>query len=232
MSVDQRLELIVYGDFNCPFSALASARVEHLEQHGLADVDWRAVEHAPDIPNEGIDLIGDLRDELQGELDQIRSLLTDGEADQLTLPAIQSNTRRATLAYASASSFDRPKLRERLFAAYWTHGANLADPETLMRLGAIHEDEPTAAQWQDEWLALPQPIVPVMVLPDGYVSRGLGALARLAQLATNPGHVELPDTTASEAKRRPMVDPSDLGGESPCFANLFEERAGSPSADS
>ena len=232
MSVDQRLELIVYGDFNCPFSALASARVGYLERHGLADVDWRAVEHAPDIPSQGRDLIGDQRDELRGELDQIRSLLTDGEADQLTLPAVQSNTRRATLAYAAASSFDRPKLRERLFAAYWASGANLADPETLMRLGAIHEDEPTAERWRDEWLALPRPIVPVMVLPDGYVSRGLGALARLAQLATNRAHVEMPDTTVSEAKGRPIVDPTDLGGESPCFAHLFEEREGSPSADS
>jgi len=71
-----------------------------------------------------------------------------------------------------------------------------------------------------------------MVLPDGYVSRGLGALARLARLATNRAPVEMPDTTVSEATGRPMVDPTDLGGESPCFAHLFEERAGSPSADS
>ena len=117
MPVDQRAQLIVYGDFNCPFSALASARVGYLERHGVADVDWRAVEHAPDIPSHGHDLIGDQRDELRRELDQIRSLLTDGEADQLTLPAIQSNTRRATLAYAATPAVDRPRLRERLF---WT----------------------------------------------------------------------------------------------------------------
>ena len=39
------IDLVVYGDFNCPFSALASARVEYLERHGFAAVDWRAVEH-------------------------------------------------------------------------------------------------------------------------------------------------------------------------------------------
>jgi len=230
--VDQRPKLIVYGDFNCPFSALASARVGYLERHGFADVDWRAVEHAPDIPSQGLDLIGDQRDELRGELDQIRSLLTDGEANQLTLPAIQSNTRRATLAYAATPTVDRPRLRQRLFAAYWMHQADLADPETLLSLGAINEDEPTASRWQDEWLALPRPIVPVIVLPDGYVSRGLGALARLVQLATNRAHDEMPDTTVSEAKGKPKADPTDLGGESPCFAHLFEEREGSPSADS
>jgi len=112
------------------------------------------------------------------------------------------------------------------------HQADLADPETLLSLGAINEDEPTASRWQDEWLALPRPIVPVIVLPDGYVSRGLGALARLVQLATNRAHDEMPDTTVSEAKGKPKADPTDLGGESPCFAHLFEEREGSPSADS
>ena len=227
MSVDQRLELIVYGDFNCPFSALASARVGYLERHELVDVDWRAVEHAPDISGQGRDLIGDQRDELSDELDQIRSLLTDGEADPLTLPAIQSNTRRATLAYAATPAVDRPRLREHLFGAYWASGANLGDPETLMRLGAINEDEPTAARWRDEWLALPRPIVPVMVLPDGYVSRGLGALARLAELVTNRALGEMPDMTVSEANG-PKVDPTDLRGESPCFAHLFEKRGVHP----
>lgn len=207
MSEDQRLNLIVYGDFNCPFSALASARSGYLERHGLAEVDWRAVEHAPDIPQDGRELIGDLRDEIQREVDQIRSLLKDGEADPLTIPSRQPNTSRATAAYASTPTVDRPKIREALFAAYWMHDEDLTDPETLMRQGVIHTDEPTAAQWRDEWLTLPKPIVPVMVLPDGYISRGLGALARLVQLANDRG----------------QIDPTDLGGESPCFAHLFEE---------
>ena len=58
MLVDQRPKLIVYGDFNCPFSALASARVGYLERHGFADVDWRAVEHAGhDWPGKGQPLV-------------------------------------------------------------------------------------------------------------------------------------------------------------------------------
>ena len=185
--MDQRLQLIVYGDFNCPFSALASARVSHLEGRGIAEVDWRAVEHAPDIPPGGRPVIGDLADELRRELDQIRTLLDPGEADQLALPTKQANTRLATGAYASASDGARRALRERLFAAYWIHGEDLTDPGSLERLGAIGGDGRTAPQWHDEWLALPQPIVPVMVMPDGYVSRGLGAIARLAQLSAHPG---------------------------------------------
>lgn len=207
MTVSQRPKLIIYGDFNCPFCALASTRVSYLERLGLAEVDWRAVEHAPNIPPDGQEIIGDLRDEIQREIDQIRSLLSEGETDPLTLPSRQPNTNRATAAYASASVVVRPKLRERLFNAYWMHDADLADSETLMRLGATHQNETAAAQWRNEWLALPNPLVPIMVLPDGYISRGLGALARLVQLANDRGQIDL----------------TDLGGESPCFAHLLEE---------
>lgn len=39
------------------------------------------------------------------------------------------------------------------------------------------------AAWRDEWLSFDRRVVPMLVLPDGYVSRGLGVLGRLADLA-------------------------------------------------
>ena len=206
MRNDQPIELIVYGDFNCPFSALASIRAGNLERRGRARVDWRAVEHAPEIPTTGNEVIGDLRSELQRELDQIRDLLTTEESDRLALPTVQSNTEQATAAYAAAPKSDRPILRARLFAAYWHEGADLADTTTLARLGGPRTNESTAVRWRLEWLALTKPIVPVMLMPDGYVSRGFGALARLAQLS--------------------VTDPADLGGESPCYAHLLDDHRG------
>jgi hypothetical protein len=38
-----RMQLIVYGDFNCPYSYLASQRVDELARLGQAEVEWRAV---------------------------------------------------------------------------------------------------------------------------------------------------------------------------------------------
>ena len=49
------------------------------------------------------------------------------------------------------------------------------------QLVGTDRDDHLAAQWRTAWQSLPQRLVPVMVLPDGYVSRGLGALARLAE---------------------------------------------------
>ena len=117
----------MYGDFNCPFSALASARVSRLERLGAVHVDWRAVEHAPDIPPAGIELTGELASELERELEQIRGLLSVDEPDRLTLPARQPNTRLATAAYAATPTSDRPAMRDRLFAAHWSEGADLTD---------------------------------------------------------------------------------------------------------
>jgi predicted DsbA family dithiol-disulfide isomerase len=216
----QPVELIVYGDFNCPFSALASARVSRLERIGAVHVDWRAVEHAPDIPPAGIEFAGERASELERELEQIRSLLSVDEPDRLTLPARQPNTRLVSAAYAATPTSDRPAMRDRLFAAHWSEGADLTDDSTLARLGATTTDMATADRWREEWEHLDNPIVPVMVLADGYVSRGLGALARLAKLAhdTNTSGAGTPD-----ASRPPITDHHDQGGESPCFAHLLDE---------
>lgn len=217
----QPVELIVYGDFNCPFSALASARVRRLERLGTVQVDWRAVEHAPDIPPEGIEVTGELASELRRELEQIRGLLGAGEPDRLRLPTRQPNTRLATTAYAATPAPDRPAMRDRLFAAHWIEGADLTDHTTLAQLGATITDTATADQWRAEWTALTEPIVPVMVLPDGYVSRGLGALTRLTKLAhdTNTSGAGTPG-----ASRPAITSHQEQGGEPPCYAHLLDER--------
>lgn len=189
----QPLELVVYGDFNCPFSALASARIDRLEARGSVRVDWRAVEHAPDIPLGGNRVVGDVGSDLAAELDQIRGLLAAGETDPLSLPAVLPNTGRATAAYAAVPAPERSAVRARLFAALWSGGVDLGDAGALAGLGLSGSDDAVAARWRAEWLALERPIVPVMVLPDGYVSRGLGALARLADLVASDGRATAPD---------------------------------------
>jgi len=174
----EAVHLVIYGDFNCPFSALASARAANLEARGLAEIEWRAVEHDPAIPLAGEPVTGERRGEFERELAQIRSLLVADEIDRLRVPEPRANTGLATVVYAAAPEHLRPELREQLFDAYWTRGEDLG-PELLQSLGATRRDEETAVSWRTAWLAFADPIVPTMVLPNGYVSRGLGALNRL-----------------------------------------------------
>jgi len=175
--------LVIYGDFNCPFSALASSRADRLERGGTATVDWRAVEHDPDIPPTGIRVVDDVAVEVDREIDQVRELVAAGESFKLRRPAVRSNTHAAVAAYAATEPSRRSALRAELFDACWRRGEAL-DERLLARLGC--ESSPPSSElvatWRDEWLGTGRPIVPLMVLADGYVSRGLGALARLADL--------------------------------------------------
>lgn len=174
-------DLIVYGDFNCPYSRLASARIAVIAAQDGPHIEFRAVEHDPAIPAGGVEMTGEVAAEFERELAEIRDMLGPDERDPLRLPSRRLNTRRAIEAYAATPPEQRPEMRETLFAAYWEDDRDISDPGVLTDLGATDADPGLAGQWQGEWLDLPR-IVPVMVLPDK-VSRGLGALARLGRLA-------------------------------------------------
>lgn len=173
--------LLIRGDFNCPFSAIASDRAARLQAAGLVHVDWQAVEHDPDIPPAGEAIEGDLAVALRAELAQIDEHLVGAEHDLLTMPSRRPNTHRAVLAYAGVAPTDRDAVRRQIFGAYWQDNADIGDASELERLGACGSDATIAAAWRDAWLVDSGSLVPVMLLPDGYLSRGLGVLTRLGE---------------------------------------------------
>jgi predicted DsbA family dithiol-disulfide isomerase len=175
--------LTIYGDFNCPFSALASARADVLLARGSHQIEWRAIQHDTTIPAAGELVDGDTALALAAEVATILELSEHDLRLHLVVPPVRSNTALASAAFAAAGE-DADRLRGRLFAAVWAEGRNLGNSAELRRLEADGRDVAVAHQWQAEFDALPRPITPTVVLPDGYVSRGLGALARLADLAT------------------------------------------------
>ena len=185
--------LVIYGDFNCPFSALANARATRLIDAGTIHVDWRCVEHDPTIGPRETPLTADQRAGFEAELAQIRELLGGDEPDRFRLPSRRLNTRDLNQVYAAAAPAHRSRLRSAFFDAYWHDDLDLTDDDVVAAIVTAtlpdrsHDSErrPTTtaehlvAAWQREWLDLPRPIVPSMVLPHGGVSRGLGVLARL-----------------------------------------------------
>ena len=179
------MKLVVYADFNCPYSCLASRRIDILLAGGSAEVEWRAVEHDPAIPTPSEPVDGDVRSMLDREVAEVRSLLRPGESFPIGTPPVHPNTALAVDVFAAASAERRPQLRRALFAALWFDGRDTGDPTVV---GGLSDDPPAsgaalAASWREEWLALDRHLVPMLVLPDGYVSRGLGALSRIADLA-------------------------------------------------
>jgi 2-hydroxychromene-2-carboxylate isomerase len=176
--------LTIYGDFNCPFSALASVRADLLLLGGEYDIDWRAVQHDVTIPAAGEPVEGDVAASLATEVETIRELSERDVHLHLAVPSVRPNTAAACRAFAAAGA-EAHGLRRRLFTALWAEGRNLGDPAELDRLGAHDQDPTIARHWQDEFDAFPAPVTPSLVLPDGYISRGLGALTRLADLVAS-----------------------------------------------
>ncbi len=119
------MQLTIYGDFNCPYSYLASQRMDTLLSLGH-QVRWRAVEHAPGLSMTGTPSAAQ-REQWQRELDEVASLALPGERAPTRIPELISNTCAATAAYAeSITDGIADRLRRDLFHAIWVSGKHLS----------------------------------------------------------------------------------------------------------
>jgi predicted DsbA family dithiol-disulfide isomerase len=177
------VKLTIYGSFNCPYSYLASLRADRLAAAGAAEVEWRAVVHDATVPRAGLPVTGQLAQMFDRELAQIRGLLKPGEAYPARRPARQPDTTPAVAAYSAAPADEGDRIRRAVYDAFWAQGLDIGDPAVLASLDCP-ADPPAAVmdEWRENWLRLGGPGVPMLVLADGTVSRGLGALRRLADL--------------------------------------------------
>jgi hypothetical protein len=128
------MKLTVYGDFNCPYSYLASQRADQLIRGGMAQVDWRAVEHDRRLALTGTSSAAG-RGTWERELAEVAALALPGEHAPAAPPPVVSNTRAAVAAYAEAVSDEiADELRRRLFRAIWAEGRHLSSAYEVRRL--------------------------------------------------------------------------------------------------
>ena len=160
------MHIDIWSDIVCPWCYLGKRRLERasaqLDWAGEIEVRWRAYQLDPTAAEEP----GDLRATLEakygpGTFEQMTQRITalgaeEGIDYRFDL-AQRVNTRRAHAAVAGAWRAEgaeaQDRLVERLFLAYFTEGANVADPGTLRRLAAdagveLHVDPDAAADVQ------------------------------------------------------------------------------------
>ncbi len=183
--------MVVYGDFTCPYSFLASQRADALAATGLAAVQWRAVEHDRSVPPAG--RLGQAEPGWRRAVSEAAALARPGESVPARPPVVVSNTHAAVYLYAWADVSDRPLLRRRLFQAVWLDGLPVSSVEDLLALlgrRAVHPAPYRSAglrlkQWRAQWQQVPDRRLPAVVRPaDGVVVTGADALAYLAGLLT------------------------------------------------
>jgi 2-hydroxychromene-2-carboxylate isomerase len=130
------MRLIVYGDFNCPYSYLASQRADVLARLDGAEVEWRAVEHDPRLPLTGLPSSGD-QERWKRDLAEVAALARPGERPPAAVPKLISNTEAAVAAYAEAVSDGvQGELRRRLFSEIWERQRHLSSPYEVRKLVA------------------------------------------------------------------------------------------------
>lgn len=123
--------IVIYGDFNCPYSYLASLRADAFIGSGVA-VDWRAVEHADSLPVVGRRLDDESQRKMTEELDSVRQLLAPDEEFAAATSSMLPNTAAANAGYAEAvGSGVGDDVRRLLFDAYWRSGADIGSVEVL-----------------------------------------------------------------------------------------------------
>lgn len=159
------MNVIIYGDFNCPYSYLASQRAETLSRAGVV-VDWRAVEHDRGLPVTGTPS-GIDRAAWDRELAEVASLALPWEHVPAGPPTLVSNTQAAVAACAEAVSDSvADELRCRLFRAIWVQGLHLSSAYEVRRLI-------TGVMWPQEDITdrLASPDIPSLLFRDPDLAR-------------------------------------------------------------
>lgn len=225
--------IVLYGDFNCPWSHLASRRAAVLAADGV-DVDWRAVEHQPWQPGtDGAARFAGLRE----ELDRVLAALLPGEQLPYSLAGFLPFTRAATSGYAEAYAAGvAVRVRDLLFEAYWMHAVDLGDAEVVHTLlvDAIRSGSSASevlrdwgyavevtggpvttvgrrlvGHWAEEWRAVGEKTVPVLLL-DGAALRGVAAVEWLGAELSRRGLDPDPGVTSADPPTRPDRDLAPL----------------------
>jgi len=128
------MHLIVYGDFNCPYSCLASQRADEVARLGEAEVEWRAVEHDPALALTGTPSSLD-PERWRRELAELALLAEEGEQAPGVAPSVISNTGAAVAAYAEAVTDGvQDDLRRSLFSEIWVKRRHLSSPYGIRQL--------------------------------------------------------------------------------------------------
>ena len=224
------MSVIVYGDFTCPGCYLASRRADALTAAGVP-IDFRVVEHRPDVSVTGMRLSDGDRRVLTERFEALQSLLLPDERLPWSMPPITAKSQASVSAYAEAyGSPVADEVRRLLFDLYWREGADIGNPNVLrtplagpmlrsgsdsdpawqvgyavsMTGGPITVDAyQRIRSWRTEWQDLESPSLPLLLV-DGATVHGIEALRRLGKEIAYVGADPVP--ILDDPLRYPPVD--------------------------
>lgn len=181
--------VVVFGDFACGLSYLASERVDHLVEHGI-DVTWLAVHRRIGAGRGDLPIPSDITFEITA----VQSWLGEGEALPMQPPSTRPDTSLAVAVLSAFSGRAAHRLRRRLFEAYWVDGRDIGSRRVVEELAGrpVPRFGLRAKRWRRNWVGLGCPDLPATILEDGTLLRGGEAVDELTverrRGMTAPGH--------------------------------------------
>jgi predicted DsbA family dithiol-disulfide isomerase len=182
------VQVVLYTDLNCPFCYATEMRLEALDAQGL--VEWRGVEHEPDLPVPMDPDDDQINAELADEVSQVRSRAPEVEIEQ---PAGKANTAYGLEFAAAAERIDPDRARDvrhAIYRAFWAKGEDISSPLVLADIAREHglpevrvqpEDKVRVTSWRLDWERSPLRGVPLLARSDGEVLYGLKDSETLAK---------------------------------------------------
>ena len=174
------MRAVLYTDLNCPFCYATERRLGALGvEH---EVEWRGIEHEPDLPVPMLVGDEDLLAELTEEVTSVRERAPEVE---IRLPPGKPNTAQAVRVAAAAHRVDPDRgrdFRQAVYRAFWTEGSDIsrsgvldeiAHEHGLAELDVLPADELLVTSWRLDWERSPLRGVPLLIREDGEVLYGL-----------------------------------------------------------
>jgi len=145
------MKITVYHDTVCPFCRIGKRHLQQALQQWQGEpvqVEYRAFFLNPSIPPEGVDFLPYMQAKFNGRVD-LRQALDGprrmGEAARLTFHMDKiTKAPNSTLSHcliALAPPEFREQVIEQVYAAYFEHGQDIGDIETLIQIGKKFEIE-------------------------------------------------------------------------------------------
>jgi predicted DsbA family dithiol-disulfide isomerase len=142
------MRIEVFSDVACPWCYIGKrnldAALERFEHGDEVEVVWRSFQLAPDLPADPRQTSAEMlaskygvpEDEARAMNERVTAVAAAAGIEYHLDRALPSNTFDAhRLAHQAAAAGRGEEALERLFAAYFTDGRRLADPETLAAIG-------------------------------------------------------------------------------------------------
>lgn len=131
--MSDRLSIVAYSDYVCPWCYIGMQRIERLQQEFPVDVEWRPFELHPETPKTGADLTGRLGSSVRAVayMNNIIALAHESGIE-IKMPRVVANSHLALEAAEFArehGGFDA--MHRALFEAYFDGGCDIGDPDVL-----------------------------------------------------------------------------------------------------